>query len=61
MALQTEESIRKWFDYVSNELSNLGISDILEDPARIFNTDETGLALEPSGFKVIHLLIVCIY
>ena len=61
MALQTEESIRKWFDYVSNELSNLGISDILEDPARIFNTDETGLALEPSGFKVIHLLIVYIY
>ena len=61
MPLQTEENIRKWFDYLSKKLSKLGISDILEDPARIYNTDETGLVLEPSGFKVIHLLIVCIY
>ena len=55
MALQTEENIRKWFDYVSK----LRISDILEDPERIFNTDETGHALERSGFDVINLLMVC--
>ena len=55
MALQTEENIRKWFDYVSK----LRISDILEDPEKIFNTDETGHALEPSGFDVINLLMVC--
>jgi hypothetical protein len=53
MALQTEENIRRWFDYVSEQLTKMGLADIFKDPARIFNADETGIALEPTGFKVI--------
>ena len=57
MALQTEENIRYWFDYVSEQLTKMGLADILKNPARIFNADETGIALEPTGFKVIILLL----
>jgi len=48
-AAVTEGGIRAWFDEVAQEIP----SDILEDPTRIFNADETGFMLCPKSGKVL--------
>lgn len=49
----TEEKIRKWFDEVHEILSQKGEADILKDPNRIFNMDETGFSLAPKTGVII--------
>ena len=51
----TEATIRNWFLKLSNYLDEIGQSSILEDPNRIFNSDETGVVLCPKARKVISL------
>lgn len=47
----TQSSIRQWF---AESRANLGNdADILEDPARIFNMDESGFQLSPKSNLVI--------
>lgn len=48
----TEENLRGWHDEVRQSLSKLGHVDILDDPERIFNMDETGFHLTPTQGKV---------
>lgn len=55
----TEESIRVWFSDLQTFLQNENIFDMIEDPSRVFNADETGirtcmksgLVLAPKGYK----------
>ena len=47
----TEESLRQWFDAVLKELTDC--ADVLEDPSRVFNADETAIFLAPKGEKVL--------
>jgi len=48
----TEAAVRGWFSRMSDSLRDRGVEDILKDPSRIFNADETGIALDPSLSKV---------
>lgn len=58
-AMVTPEKIRNFFRYVMEHLEEEGTLDILEDPSRIFNADEsgyqscpkTGLVLGPKGYR----------
>jgi hypothetical protein len=43
----TEPIIRKWFNVLHQHLQEENAGDILEDPKRIFNLDETGVQLCP--------------
>ncbi|CAL4147523.1 unnamed protein product [Meganyctiphanes norvegica] len=45
--------IKQWFSDVKSYLNDNGLSDILEDPTRIFNLDEGGFDLDPGTGKVI--------
>lgn len=49
----TEKDIRTWFTDLENNLKFLGVEDVLKDPTRVFNTDETCIQLAPSTGKVI--------
>ena len=49
----TEVAIRQWFASLKEHLTELGALDVLEDPTRIFNCDETNVQLCPSTGKVI--------
>lgn len=48
----TEESLRGWFDEVRQYLTKTGNGNILDDPNRIFNMDESGFYLNPKPGKV---------
>ncbi|KAJ8952300.1 hypothetical protein NQ314_007568 [Rhamnusium bicolor] len=58
-ACVSENSIRQWHEDIRKYLINENAVDILEDPTRIFNSDEsgfatnpkTGLVLGPKGLK----------
>lgn len=52
-ALVTPERIRNWFRYVRDHLEEEEVLDILEDPSRIFNADETGFQSCPKTGKVL--------
>lgn len=52
-ALVTEESIRKWFQDLQLFLQENNLADVLEDPRRIFNGDESGFSLCPKSGKVL--------
>jgi len=41
----TQTQIEHWFDNVYSFFSENNITDILDDPSRIFNTDESGFML----------------
>jgi len=43
----SEENIKKWFNDIHAYLSDEKLVDILNDPERIFNGDETGFSLCP--------------
>ena len=49
----TEEAIREWFKKLHRNLAEMNALDVLENPERIFNTDETCVQLCPSTGKVI--------
>lgn len=49
----TEEGLREWFGEVRQYLTKTGNEDILDDPSRIYNMDESGFFLNPEPGKVI--------
>ncbi|XP_074035868.1 uncharacterized protein [Leptinotarsa decemlineata] len=65
-AIVTEESIRSWFRELKTFLTNNGWMDILEDPNRMLNGDEsrfsmcpkTGRVLAPKGWKNLYQIKV---
>lgn len=48
-----EESIRLWFGRVRQYFEQNNLIEVLDDPARIFNCDETGFFLCPKAKQVI--------
>lgn len=52
-AIVTEESVRKWFSDLKNYLQEIDAADILEDPSRIFNGDETSFSMSPKSGTVL--------
>lgn len=48
-----ERSIRKWFSDLHTFLVERNALDILDDPSRILNADETGVSLSPKSGKVL--------
>lgn len=52
-ALVTEELIRSWFEDLKKFLKENNFEDVLEDPARVFNGDESGFAISPKTGKVL--------
>lgn len=51
----TEEYIRSWFEDLDSFLIELNARDILEEPSRILNADESGFSLCPKTGKVLGL------
>lgn len=49
----TEDGLRQWFTEVHQYLVTTGNKDVLTDPNRIFNMDESGFFLNPKPGKVI--------
>ncbi|XP_029708121.2 uncharacterized protein LOC115254647 [Aedes albopictus] len=49
----TEQDIRKWFRTVKDYLIENNLMDVLEDPSRILNGDETGFRMDSSPKKVL--------
>ncbi|KAF9409673.1 hypothetical protein HW555_011027 [Spodoptera exigua] len=49
----TEEAVRAWFNRVHSYFEQNNLLDVLEDPSRIFNCDETGFFLCPKGKQVL--------
>ena len=49
----SEKNIRQWFDSVKEYAVEYGIEDVLDDPRRILNTDESGFPLCPKTSRVI--------
>jgi len=52
-AAVTEEKIRDWFQELDDFLMNQNCRDVLDDPSRIFNCDETGLQACPKSGRVL--------
>ncbi|KAJ8911938.1 hypothetical protein NQ315_016280 [Exocentrus adspersus] len=51
----TEEYIRAWFKDLESFLMNIHATDILDDPSRMLNADESGFNLCPKSGKVLGL------
>jgi len=49
----SEQDIKKWFEGIKQYLKEEGLFDILSDPTRIFNGDETGFSLCPKTKAVL--------
>lgn len=49
----SQNNIKKWFNDIYNYLTEEGLCDILNDPTRIFNGDETGFTLCPKTKNVL--------
>ncbi|KAF2904429.1 hypothetical protein ILUMI_01744 [Ignelater luminosus] len=47
----TEEKIRSWFHEIRSYIDSKDLSDIFDDPRRIYNADETAFFLAPKGIK----------
>lgn len=64
-AAVTEEGIRKWFAELLQHLQDINATDILTNPDRIFNGDETsfyicpktGKVIAPRGYKNVYKII----
>lgn len=52
-AVVTEESVRLWFRELNTFLEANDLQDLMKDPNRIFNGDESGFALCPKTGKVL--------
>lgn len=48
----TEEGLRQWYEEVRQYLTQTGNENILDDPSRIYNMDESGFFLRPQPGKV---------
>ncbi len=51
--LVTKENILNWFEEVRNYLKQENLLDVVNDPTRVFNTDESGFLLCPKGDHVL--------
>jgi len=51
----TKQQILNWFSIVESFLIESNLRDILEDPSRIFNTDESGCMMCPKGETVLSI------
>lgn len=49
----SEQNVREWFKEVSTYLESIDCSDVLKDPKRIFNLDESAFWICPKTGKVI--------
>ena len=49
----SEQNIRKWFDEVQEYITVNNLEEIMDDPSRIFNGDETGFQICPSTGRVL--------
>lgn len=49
----SEQNVREWFKEVSTYLESIDCSDVLKDPKRIFNLDESAFWICPKTVKVI--------
>lgn len=47
----TEDQIKKWFEEVGDYLEKKGLKSALEEPERVFNTDESAFFYLPSQVK----------
>ena len=54
-ATVTEEGIRDWFRVMTDELRDINALEILDDPQRIFNLDESNIQLCPKTGKVVRI------
>lgn len=52
-AIITEENLRKWFRELNEYLKQNDWEDVLKDPSRIMNGDETSMSMCPKTGKVI--------
>ena len=52
-ALVTYENLDTWFRELCQFLVEVGHPDLLDDPSRIFNADETGVPISPKAGKVL--------
>ena len=43
-----QENIRQWFDEVQEYIRENNLEEVMNDPSRIFNEDETGFQMCPS-------------
>uniref|UniRef100_A0A182I8H3 DDE-1 domain-containing protein n=1 Tax=Anopheles arabiensis TaxID=7173 RepID=A0A182I8H3_ANOAR len=49
----SENDIRGWFQMITSWLTKNGLHEILDDPSRVFNADETSFFLHPKSKEVI--------
>lgn len=49
----SEANIRKWFADISEYLEQENLLEVLKDPRRVFNIDETGFMMHPTRDKVL--------
>lgn len=49
----TEEAINGWFKEVESYLKEKQLMEVVKDPARVFNTDESAFYLSPKAGKVL--------
>ena len=49
----SEENIRKWFDEAQEYIRANNLEEIMRDPSRIFNRDETWFQICPSTGRVL--------
>ncbi|KAF6217308.1 hypothetical protein GE061_001662 [Apolygus lucorum] len=49
----TKEQVQTWFQEIEKYLAARNIFEILKNPARVFNGDETGFFLSPKGQRVL--------
>ena len=49
----TKEYIKVWFRELDSFLAEIGATDVLQDPSRIFNADESGYSLCPKTGKIL--------
>lgn len=52
-ACVSEEDIRKWFSEISKYFEEQGLTEVIKDPTRIYNADETCFLICPKTGKVI--------
>lgn len=48
-----EEDINRWFEEVEGYLQEKGLMEVIKEPERIFNTDESAFFLSPKAGKVL--------
>ncbi|KAF9802935.1 hypothetical protein SFRURICE_015532 [Spodoptera frugiperda] len=49
----TEDDILRWFDVIKSYLENKGLLEVINDPERIFNSDESAFYLQPKAGRVL--------